>query len=298
MLLTVFNKLNVVDVLYSLVDVNGRFNRLVFNACDLHNLNLVNVKTKSCLPRFSALKKHVLNRICDTIVPRIHEQVNKLTVEQNFQAETLLKYLKVSITVCNVNVNISLSSNADIQNSFIGKIYGQVGSYVDTFSMGPEGRSHVYSLPYKFHYFLYLDNSFQRGTFDKVIYLNMTDIDPFEYEFFKVISEDFPFLKYLSIENDESQTTEQYSSTLIVFPHLICLNLLKAHVNYAEQFLYDKNTSMPCLLILEITYESLILTTNNFNNDKSRLNCSNLRQLKLDVSFVRPQNFHQYFPLL
>jgi hypothetical protein len=204
----------------------------------------------------------------------------------------------INTVVANVNAKINLSSNEDIQRSFIGKKYGQVGSYVHTSSTGVEGGSHVYSLPYQFNYFLHLNNSFQGGIFDKVVYLVMTDVDPFEHELFKIISQDFSLLKHLCIENHQPQKNKQNSSTLIIFPQLIVLNLFQAHVNYAEQFLYDKNTSMPCLLNLGIEYKSLIMVTNNFNNNAARLNCAKLKKLNLDVSFVRPENFHEYFPLL
>jgi hypothetical protein len=40
------------------------------------------------------------------------------------------------------------------------------------------------------------------------------------------------------------------------------------------------------------------MVTNNFNNDEARLNCAKLTRLNLGESFVDPENFHQYFPLL
>jgi hypothetical protein len=204
----------------------------------------------------------------------------------------------INTAVANVNARINLSSNEDIQRSFIGKKYDQVGSYVCTSSTGIEGRSHVYSLPYQFNYFLYLNNSFQGGTFDKVVYLVMTDVNPFEHELFKIISQDFSLLKHLCIKNDQPQKNKQHSSSLIIFSHLIVLNLFLSHMDYAEQFLYDKNTYMPSLFNLEIEYQSLVTVTDNFNNHAARLNCAKLKKLNLDVSFVRPENFDQYFPLL
>jgi hypothetical protein len=40
MLLAIFNKLNMIDVFYSLVDINERFNRLIFDPFSIHNLDL------------------------------------------------------------------------------------------------------------------------------------------------------------------------------------------------------------------------------------------------------------------
>ncbi|CAF3926987.1 unnamed protein product [Rotaria sordida] len=207
------------------------------------------------------------------------------------------------------NNKIDVPSNEDIQHSFIGKEYGQVGSYVhfeprtsiDRFSFKrPKAvvKSHIYSLPYQFEIFLHLNNSFQGGMFVKVRCLTMTDTYPFEHQLFKIISHDFPFLKELNICNGEPQKEKQHRSTLINFPHLNLLNLVEAHVDYAEQFLVDTNTHLPCLLDLCIQYESLAMITNNFTNDATRLYCAKLKGLHIDKPFVRSKHFDEYFPLL
>ncbi|CAF1108029.1 unnamed protein product [Adineta steineri] len=71
-----------------------------------------------------------------------------------------------------VNNEIDEPSNEDIQNSFIGKEYGQVGAYVHFEPRTPIDtsidikqtkavvKSHIYSLPYQFESFLHLNNSF------------------------------------------------------------------------------------------------------------------------------------------
>jgi hypothetical protein len=89
---------------------------------------------------------------------------------------------------------------------------------------------------------------------------------------------------------------KQQSSTLVTFPHLITLHLTKAHADYAEQFLFEKNTRLPRLLNLDIGYESLAMVTNNFTNDPVHLNFAKLKILYLAEEFVRPENFHEYFP--
>jgi hypothetical protein len=195
-------------------------------------------------------------------------------------------------------VRIDLPSNEYIQRSFIGKGYGQVGSYVHTRPIDHAYRCHVYSLPYQFNDFIYLNNSFQGGIFDKVRSLTMHDTCPFEHNFFKLISEDFPFLNELYIWNLQPQKEKQHSSTLITFRHLILLDLVRAHDDYAEQFLLDKNIHLPCLLDLCIDYQSLTVVTNNFTNDSARLTCAKLKRLRTDGPLVQPENFNQYFPLL
>jgi len=98
-------------------------------------------------------------------------------------------------------------------------------------------------------------------------------------------------LKELNINNDEPQKEKQHPSTLIHFPHL---NLAEVHVDYAEQFLVDTTTHLPCLLNLCIEYESLTMVTNNFTNHATRLYCAKLKELHI----VRSKHFDEYFPLL
>jgi hypothetical protein len=224
-----------------------------------------------------------------------------------------LKKFAFSIDTCVIkkNIGIALSSNEDIQRSFIAKEYGPVGTHVETFSGENKsrghiyslphkfnGRCHIYSLPYQFKTFHYLSNSFQGGMFDNVQSLMMTNIRPFEHYFFKVIFQSFHLLKQLCIYNDEPQKEKQQSITSIKFSHLILLNLANAHVDYAEQFLFDKYCHLPCLLNLYIRYESLAVVTNNFTNDETRRTCGKLTNLRVKEVFVSPENFRQYFPLL
>jgi hypothetical protein len=202
-------------------------------------------------------------------------------------------------TVFNKNIKIDLVLNEKIQDSFIGRGYGQVDSHVQTNAMKNAGQCHIYSLPYQFEEFIYLNNSFQGGMFNKVRSLMMTDMAyPFERNFLQMISQDFPSLEELSIFNYEPQENKQLSSALIRFPHLLVLDLTGAHTDYVEQFLFHKITHLPRLLNLIIRYESLAIVTNNFTNNAARLNCAKLKCIAMSEPFVRPENFDQYFPLL
>jgi hypothetical protein len=212
--------------------------------------------------------------------------LNKFT----FKIETLVR--------CK-NETIALSSNEDIQRSFTGRIYGRIYSDVESLSRKGQSRCRIYSLPYQFEDFLNLNKSFQGGVFHSVRCLMMFDKRPFEYDLFKVISQDFPYLVQLYITNDKPQKEKQQLSTRIIFPHLIFLQICCfSHVNYAEQFLVDKKCHLPRLLSFVIRYELLTMVTNNFTNDATRLTCANLTSLTTQEPFVRPENFDQYFPLL
>jgi hypothetical protein len=144
---------------------------------------------------------------------------------------------------------VEFPTNEDIQRSFIGRAYEQVGSYVHTISMNTKGKCHIYSLPYDFEYFVDLDSCFQGGIFHKVRYLKMYDTIPFEHKLFEVISQAFPFLEFLYISNINSQNGKQNSSTLIIFPYLIFLDLYSAPADYAKQFLLKKKCSFTSFVI-------------------------------------------------
>ena len=79
MLCAIFNKLNMVDILYSLVDVDERFDRLALNSLYVHHLNFA--VTPTVKRHSSSTSDQVLNKICKTILPRICNNVYKLSVQ-------------------------------------------------------------------------------------------------------------------------------------------------------------------------------------------------------------------------
>jgi hypothetical protein len=113
-LFIIFQKLTMVDVLYSLVDVNRQFERLALDSHYIRDLDMTNIMTiNSLYNQTSSIDAQVISRICERILPRIHHQVRKLTVEEssmkqlltanytqlyslsliNFQEEILYQYL-------------------------------------------------------------------------------------------------------------------------------------------------------------------------------------------------------------
>ncbi len=204
----------------------------------------------------------------------------------------------IKTKVRNQNVNIKLPLNEEIQHSFVGRVYQQVFSYVNTNSSKRQGECHIYSLPYDFEYFFNVDNSFQGGTFKKVRQLQMKDTVPFKYELFQRISQDFPFLKYLYITNGRAMKNKSYVSTLITFHFLTFLHLDGAHDDYVVLFLLEEYAHLPRLSHLSIDRESLKKITKNFTIGSMYFNFSKLITLDVGESFVRPKNFHVYFPIL
>ncbi|CAF1121085.1 unnamed protein product [Adineta steineri] len=307
-------KINVATFNDCLRLLDGRFDslsKLTINVREIkYERKEINNETK--LPKlkyFSLTSFDIIQNFDDYIIPLLRRMINLeelilfLTVVRvdSTVIDGIELYDQVLVHMSHLN-----KKNFNIQNSFIGREYGEVGSYVhldpSTITGFKQSKgvvmSHVYSLPYQFESFLHLNSSFQDGMFVNVRCLTMTDSYPFEREFFKIISDSFPLVKNLTISNLKPQKNKQHSSTLISFPHLNLLNLVHAHDDYAQQFLVDTNTHLPCLLDLCITYESLEIVTNNFTNDATRLYCSKLKGLHMDKPFVRPKHFDEYFRLL
>ena len=218
------------------------------------------------------------------------------------------KLKKFTFNICTEAQNycdsqIQLPSIEDIQFSFIRKGFSEVISSIhkclENDSIREISMCHIYSLPFQFEYFFHLDNCFQGGTFDKVRYLKMEDKISFEYEFFKIISRDFPFLQYLYLNNLESQENKQYSSVLLTFPYLTYLDIYCGHIDYVELFLLKTNTNLPRLSYLCIKSISIMEITNGLTKDVKDFNFSLLTNLDVrEEMFIHSRNFHKYFPLL
>jgi len=82
-LLIIFNKLNMVDVLYSLVNVTQRFDQLILDPLYIQSLDMTSMMMKSYADRIYSIDNQLLGRICKNILPRIHHQINELIVEQH-----------------------------------------------------------------------------------------------------------------------------------------------------------------------------------------------------------------------
>ncbi|CAF3239631.1 unnamed protein product, partial [Rotaria sp. Silwood2] len=78
MLRAIINKLNMIDVQYSLVDVNLRFDRLVFDSLYIHNLDF---EMKRDYIHNQPKGTYFLDRICNKVLPRINTKILKLTLE-------------------------------------------------------------------------------------------------------------------------------------------------------------------------------------------------------------------------
>ncbi|CAM4927024.1 unnamed protein product [Rotaria socialis] len=78
LLLYIFNKLHTIELLYSLVNVNQRFDRLVFDSFYTHHLDLT---VRPLCYYTSPVNTQIFDRIRTQVLPRIHQKLNKITVD-------------------------------------------------------------------------------------------------------------------------------------------------------------------------------------------------------------------------
>lgn len=77
-LLIIWNKLNKIDILYSFIGVNKRFDKLVRDVVYTRSIELI--KTNSTDDDHS-LPELILNQFCLSILPQIHHYIECLTLE-------------------------------------------------------------------------------------------------------------------------------------------------------------------------------------------------------------------------
>ncbi|CAF4836448.1 unnamed protein product, partial [Rotaria sp. Silwood2] len=90
----------------------------------------------------------------------------------------------------------------------------------------------------------------------------------------------------------------QLSSTIIEYPYLISLDISNCHIDYIEEFLNNTKIRLPHLMKLTVNYDQLIIVTENFTRDVTRLNCTKVKELNIYETIVHSKDFYVYFPLL
>ncbi len=77
-LLTIFKKLNNIDLLYSLMGINEKLDKV---ACDITITQSVDLTTISSNDVSDSRTNVIIDRFCSNIFPRIHDNVESLTVQ-------------------------------------------------------------------------------------------------------------------------------------------------------------------------------------------------------------------------
>jgi hypothetical protein len=197
----------------------------------------------------------------------------------------------------NKETEIHLPSSNDLRKSFFQIGYENIDAFGDTNCINHRADSHIYSVPYQFKQLYFITSAFPGGKFDQVRMLSMFDRRPFEHRLFQIIARDLPFLRWLLVANRERQQMKDHSGERITFSHLSELILGYSHSDYAKEFLVNENILLPRLTSLAITYQTLEMVTNSFTHHQARHICNRITNLFIPEPFVRPSNFHLYFPL-
>ncbi|CAF3926477.1 unnamed protein product [Rotaria sp. Silwood1] len=165
------------------------------------------------------------------------------------------------------------------------------------------GQYQIFSLPFIGTRLDFISNRFPLFDENKNTFSNVTtillfdDVNPFEYNFFRLVSRALSYLKSLEVFNRlEQEEKTMITTNLIEFPHLATLILDDIHMDYAEQFLC--RTHLPCLVELLIHYEQLS-TIIVQHPEEARNNCSKIEFLYfVDVSTDPTDSLLHFFPNL
>ena len=171
-------------------------------------------------------------------------------------------------------------STDDVQKTFDHWKYGRVNCHVDYFE-DKAGQCHIYSIPYTMERITGVTNNFFGNSFHLVTDLWLFDVRPFEHVYFNWINQAFPLLKYLRISNmipqehsGGTKAVNKHRGSINHFSYLTRVVLTCAHVDYINEFLCQTKSYVPRLSLLEIDYERLVIVTNNFTNQLTRINCA------------------------
>jgi hypothetical protein len=83
-LFIILNKLKMIDVFYSLMDINQRFRRLVLDSLYIRHLDMTNtININSEYNQCALIDTEVFAQICSNVLPRIDHQVYEITIEED-----------------------------------------------------------------------------------------------------------------------------------------------------------------------------------------------------------------------
>jgi hypothetical protein len=115
MLSTILNKLNNMDVLYSLIGVNRKLDKLARDITFTRSIDLVRILSNK---NDHSRTKSILNRFCSSIIPRIQHNIESLTLDplsmhRVFRIGNYPKLCRLTL------VNIGLATTSHIFNGML-----------------------------------------------------------------------------------------------------------------------------------------------------------------------------------
>ncbi|CAF3570822.1 unnamed protein product, partial [Rotaria socialis] len=112
----------------------------------------------------------------------------------------------------------------------------------------------------------------------------------FKHEFLLRIARAFPLAAHLGILNnrfrDDEEATNNKMISIVEFDHLTHLSIYFQRAIFAEQFLVDTCTSLPNLIHLYVSYNSLVTVAENFVRHETLRNCSKGETLIFNVPAI------------
>ncbi|CAF3325819.1 unnamed protein product [Rotaria socialis] len=257
-LIIIWNKLSKIDVLYSFLNVNRRFDKLVRdkiytrsielikNNCQTFNFNIIT---------YAYANNQLYENIKCTFLNGKFSQVDfYLDQYPNGEARSHIYSLPYKINVMHdISSNFPIGLFTNVHDIWLADIF----------------------CPFEHKFYDRIARSFPFLT-----ELTVINYIPRNY-------------KPLQEANNNNQV-----SSVIVFPHLTHLHICSANINVAEQFLVDNNTLLPRLIHLSILYRYIEEVTENFTRKATRRNCVNIKRLNFFFStqFVHCEEFYLYFP--
>ena len=198
----------------------------------------------------------------------------------------------------------NIPSNEYIQETFRDFPNEQILSDVDYFQENGYSQCHIYSYPYpsQVSYYDGITNNFPVGIFQRVRKVSLQDEQPFEHEFFLLISQSFPFVERLKIHNRKAQRNKRFRKSpnehfsIIEFPYLADLCLNYAHADYYEQFLSQNKSCLPNDIHVTMDYRLAKEITHNFRRNITRKNCAKMRSVYFQSKLTFPDHIKDYFP--
>ena len=121
-ILIIWNKLNKIDVLYSFLNANRRFNKLARDKIYTRSIELIRTNCEeedNC-----SLSDQVLDRFCSDILPKIHHNVEHLILEAHSMERILYTsgYSRLyQLTLINLTQELAMQVFAGKQNIFLHK---------------------------------------------------------------------------------------------------------------------------------------------------------------------------------
>ncbi|CAF2143390.1 unnamed protein product [Rotaria magnacalcarata] len=216
-----------------------------------------------------------------------------------------LKHFTFDIrSVMFIKNQMNLPSKEDIQETFIDLQYTKIISCVDYFREYKRGLCHIYSYPFLMRRFKDVTNNFAGGLYPYVRVVTLYDEHPFEHEFFIRISQSFPCMEKLIINNRYGQNqkesyklmNDKSNLSIAKYYNLIDLHIDEAHDDYIDEFLCNTKTYFQNNILLDIDYKVLQRVTDNFTRDDTRINCTKINELVLFGKLECSKALQDYFP--